>query len=123
MSVSKLKRTSKQNLFNMMWRGLKGQGWEQSNESHGGCMYRGRDGNKCAIGHCISDSVANTWDDSGQSSISDILWDEGVSASRIQFLHSAQRAHDKALSRTPASMELAFRQFAEDHNLSIPEDT
>jgi len=121
MSVSKLKRTSKQNLFNMMWNGLKGQGWIRSLSDYG-CLYRGDDGRKCAIGHCISDQVANTWDDARYSSVAKILEGEGLTVSRINFLSRAQLAHDKADDDDDGHMELEFRKFAKQHNLSIPED-
>jgi len=120
MSVSKLKRTSKQNLFNMMWNGLKGQGWRRSmSDEGGGCLYRGDDGSKCAVGHCISDQVANTWDDARYSSVAKILAGEDIPVSKINFLSRAQLAHDEA---EEGDMEANFRKFARQYHLSIPED-
>lgn len=47
--------TDKQAMFNAAYIGLAGQGFERSFVEGEGCMYRGRDGKKCAIGHCLPD--------------------------------------------------------------------
>ncbi len=50
-----IKYRTRQEIFNLAYTGLHGQGWRQSVNAEGGCMYRGPVGLKCAIGHCIDD--------------------------------------------------------------------
>ena len=108
---------TRQEIFDKAWTGLKGQGFVQSLEC-GGCMYRGDNGLRCAIGHIIPDS---RYDEGLEG-----LWAGHPKVRRAASIHIRsgtfasilQDCHDHY--PTPANMERALRDFARDHNLTIP---
>jgi hypothetical protein len=102
-----------QELFNIMWTGLSGQGWEQSVKK-GRCAYRGNGELKCAIGHCIDYETAIDWEG---SSIADIAEDLQLSSKRILFLTTCQFVHDRYQG---IQMKNRFQDIASEYNLTIP---
>lgn len=113
---------TKQMLFDKMWRGLESQGWERS-MGGAGCVYRGEEGRKCAVGHCIPDDVYDPMMEGyGVDDVAD-KFDEVVDALPffrnthiLDFLYDAQDAHDNA----PIDMKERFRELAAEHGLTIP---
>ena len=115
---------TKQMLFDKMWRGLKGQDWQQSiDERNDLCAYRGANGLKCAVGHCIPDDVYEPdMEGKGPTQLAEMfhrvieampcLADEDISF----FLTIAQNYHDIQ----NGDMEQRFRKLAADHGLTIP---
>ena len=51
-----------QEIFDKALFGIRGQGYQRS-VSDFGCAYRGHNGLKCAVGHCIDDETAMLWDE------------------------------------------------------------
>lgn len=112
---------NKQDIFNKAYRGLKAQGFVKS-VGNKGCMYRGFNSLKCAIGHCISDSEytlelegrsANTHKIGailGYVPYSDEAW----------FAIDLQGIHDN--SRGPEYMKDGLHAFAKKHGLTVPQD-
>lgn len=110
-----MRERTKQEIFDLAFNGLRAQGFRQSAEE-GGCLYRGPDGLKCAIGHCIADSDYRSHFEGERK---DAFEAAGVSGPLFAFACELQRAHD--LSHGPKNMEHQLRGFAEEHNLTIPE--
>jgi hypothetical protein len=118
--IEKLKNTSLQELFNIMWNGLKAQGWKMSIDTVGGCSYRSEIG-ACAIGYCIGDKTAKYWDDMSpiqNTTIEKILAGVSLPVKRRTFLVRAQEAHDG--SNDPSDMKSRFIELADTFDLTIP---
>ncbi len=62
-----------QAVLDMAVKGLAAQGWKPSSHPIAGCSYRGEEGRKCAIGHCIPDSMYTRDMDMDDSSIGRVL--------------------------------------------------
>jgi hypothetical protein len=117
-----------QEAYNTAVKGLAGQGFLRSVGRHG-CMYRGNEGRKCAVGHLIPDSQYNP---AGEASwgLGQVM--EDVPALRglsYEFLHNLQKAHDKAYTASdfpvgyedsPGMMKLALIEFGQKYELTIP---
>lgn len=53
-----MEKLTQQQAFNIVWNGLKAQGWKKSLSPDGHrCRYRGAEGRKCALGHLIPDDL------------------------------------------------------------------
>lgn len=93
---------TRQQAFDKALFGIRAQNYEQSMNG-GVCAYRGRGGNKCAIGHCIDDITAQAWDMSSDATAIQQIADnypedfEGYfSFSDVTFLGDLQAVHDQA---------------------------
>lgn len=110
-----------QQVFDDAYRGLAAQGFERSAEDDGAgstCLYRGPEGRRCAVGHCIPDDLYREAYDA-------VLTLEQVASrvkvfGRIRFddLRDLQRAHDSGFQ--PDLMKLNLADFANAHGLTIP---
>ena len=108
-----------QDIFNRAYFGLASQGFALSSFSGGGpCLYRGPNGLKCAIGHCIPDDRYNpkieglcvTLDVLDLLDLSDYV--------DVEDLQDLQWCHDEA--KGAEAMKLNLYDFASDHDLTIP---
>jgi len=112
-----------QEAFDRALRGIRAQGYRQSLTGTG-CAYRGENGLKCAIGHCIDDDeLARRMDIGHATSITALL----NSAKHLnlntlfkdcdeRLLLRLQHAHDRIRSPTPFEDEMSL--IAAHHNLS-----
>lgn len=120
-----LKTTDLQEAFNIVWEGLKGQGFTQSvhptdtrGDGRPSCLYRAPDGKKCAAGHLIKDE---SYDPSIENlGIGDVISDYDHEAPITRLAAVLQRAHDQAY--TPAVMEFSLRAAARQWGLTVPEE-
>lgn len=109
---------SRQKLFDLAYRGLHAQGWVKS-ESFGQCLYRGPNGLKCAIGHCMSDRAYNP-DLENLSPSNNMVRDAvGISIKNEAYACDLQNCHDSA--ETPEQMKNHFHMLAKVWDLQIPE--
>lgn len=121
-----------QEMFNKAYIGLASRGFERSmiNGIIGRCLYRGFNGKKCAIGHCIPDELYDPEMDKPASNtfLADILRsigfiypnqsDHGGYRKRLDFAIALQSCHDK--SKTPDAMKRRLHELATEHSLTIP---
>lgn len=109
---------TRQEIFDLAWNGLKAQGFRRAYGGIGvGCLYRGPDGMKCAIGHCIADERYDPeMDMCGQRSLA--FRAAGVASEDYDFAIELQTVHD--CGRRPEAMEDNLRRFASRHSLTIP---
>lgn len=113
---------TRQEIFDLAWNGLKAQKFRQSVLA-GGCEYRGPNGRKCAIGHCIPDGrYSSTFEGNSISFCGmtnhDIRKAAGVGVRDVEFAAALQTCHDS--HDRPKLMEKALRTFAALHSLTIP---
>lgn len=120
-----------QELFNKMWTGLSGQGWEKASQN-GSCEYLTVDGRKCAVGHCLTDpgsapfgsvcdvltSHAKARKDLGFPEDRSKYYPADQADTRLQFLRDSQNAHD--CSSTPEQMQRELRQVGKSYGLTVP---
>jgi hypothetical protein len=110
---------TRQGIFDKAWTGLKAQGFMRSMRGKG-CAYRGAEGRRCAIGHCIPDAAyRDEWEGRRYDAFAAIglprmYQDEHEFYWGVRL----QGCHDSG--RTPAGMEENLRDFARKHNLTIP---
>lgn len=117
----------KQEIFNIVVRGLRSQGWRRStNEKYidcgngSGCVYRSPEGLKCAFGHLIS----NKDYDSKMEGMSAMVLISNYNKFEkylpyINFISDLQKQHDRHSS--PEEMEEVFKLLAKNNNLTWPE--
>jgi hypothetical protein len=89
---------NKQEAFDTACRGIIAQGKKSADET-GSCLYRSKDGCKCAIGHLIPDEEYEPRMEN-KMIISYFTWIKSLNEIRKSengelFLHELQRAHDK----------------------------
>ena len=115
---------TEQEIFDTAYLGLKAQGFKPSLKE-GKCKYRGDNGMKCAIGHCLTDEelIDNRHSFEGRLSAlpekaQEKLGIANGSSRRVQFLHCIQNAHDSSFNEM--SMESDLRKVAADFNLTVP---
>jgi hypothetical protein len=109
-------KLTKQQAFDIMWKGLTSQGWNSSIEA-GVCQYRTYTGLKCAIGHLIPDDIAQQWEGRSVGTLVEV---EDLSPRNRKFYERAQEVHDG--SSNPNNMQARFRALAVQFNLTIPEE-
>lgn len=131
---------NKQEIFNIIWNGLKSQKFKQSSDGNGSCLYR--NGKlKCAIGHLIPDHVYedsmegddlalilnqdshNTLRDWWHEEIRPIRFDSRkmvILDDTVNLLSDLQNIHDT--TKSPKKMEAMIRDLAKYEGLDIPED-
>ncbi len=113
-----------QQVFDDAYRGLAAQGFvrsmaKRSPDSIGPqCAYRGSDGRRCAIGHCIPDEI-----DVPECSIRALYGDDDhvtrlFGALPLDVLVNLQKAHDRGVN--PGSMAANLVEFANEYGLTIP---
>lgn len=101
-----------QDYFTKAYLGLSSQGFVKSSEGDR-CLYRGPNGLKCAIGHCIPDYQYRFYFEG--NSASNVLELNGPLALKLNEL---QACHDFALS--PEDMKSRLLTFAKIHDLEVP---
>ncbi len=105
---------NKQEIFNKAYLGLRDQGFEQS-EQDGECRFKGPRGQRCALGHCLTDEQLEVADHKGT------YWVMGQIAPgspRLRdFLGDLQLVHDD----NPYFMRAALERFAAARGLAVPE--
>lgn len=121
-----MKYRTRQEIFDIAYRGLASQGFEQSSSSDGKCFYRGPNGRKCAIGWLISEEdYSPEFEATGVGHETDVVTAAPLmAAARIaqedaEFVYDLQRCHDHKYS--PDEMERGLRTFASYYSLTIPE--
>jgi hypothetical protein len=115
---------TRQEIFNAAYIGLHGQGWKKSTdgaESSPACMYRGKNGLKCAIGHCIADEDYVPHLEGRFVRSEGVLCAAKIALGDQLFAGEMQRQHD--LASSAAEMKTRFEAFAKQHNLTIPQVT
>lgn len=110
---------TRQEIFDIAWTGLKSQGFERSlSDVASGCAYRGEDGLRCAIGWCIPDKKYNRRLEGRGADDPDVLEAAGIDERDSDFADDLQVCHD--FEDTPSGVEEALRNFAREHDLTIP---
>lgn len=119
-----------QEIFDKALFGIRSQNYTLSMKTGGTCAYRGKNGNKCAIGHCITDQHAASWDnlstgDYPSSSIRDVFWLKKneyslfFEDSQIDFLASLQDIHDLIIDKD--DFEKKMQNLASEYQLNYTE--
>jgi hypothetical protein len=93
---------SNQEIFDKALFGIRAQNYAPSgtNES---CQYRGENGTKCAVGHCIDDVTAASWDalDNGEITYVRLIrresFEKFFDSTQLGLLRSLQKIHDDVL--------------------------
>lgn len=116
---------TRQYIFNTAYHGLTAQGFAKSFGrlpacDQNGCLYRGPRGMRCAIGYCISDNIANSWESRTIQSLGRLeLEAAGFDYKRdFEFLKELQQAHD--LSSGSENMKKYIHGVALQYGLTIP---
>ena len=118
--------TTKQEIFDVAYKGLRDQGWRQSKNAEGRCRYRNGKGDKCAIGHLIPDEdYAPVLEHflGNDDAIMDAAHIHPDFRGEVDgFLYNLQSQHDDPDAGT-AQVEIPknMAKFAKRHNLTIPE--
>lgn len=110
-----------QEIFDKALSGIRGQNYQVSKKGDV-CAYRGHDGLKCAVGHCIDDETAKVWDNlEFDTSIDSILirdaktFSDYFTSEQIEFLKALQMAHDTIY--TPTCLEDEMQEIADKYDL------
>ena len=108
--------TTRQEIYDTARKGLLGQ-MKKSRFGGDKCAYRGDNGLKCAIGHCIPDDSYNESLEGSLASHQEIMEAVGLeqNLSNIQFLRDLQEVHDYS---SPEDWEEELDYFAERYNLN-----
>ena len=117
----------RQELFNRSVAGLAGQDFIRSFDISkrgfvgNGCVYRGPNGTKCAIGHLIPDEKYNPLVDSGQYDTKEVCEKAGLPVLHYSdtFYGQLQECHDQGV--VPQEMRRYLRDFGIRHCLELPE--
>ena len=88
-----------QEIFDKALFGIRAQNYQRSVYDYS-CRYRGENGTKCAVGHCIDDETAAVWDKLTDTTISGIAvnvkiresFEKFFNLEQIKFLMQLQRA-------------------------------
>jgi hypothetical protein len=114
----------KQEIFNVVYSGMKAQDFARS-YSNGECMYRGRNGMKCGVGHCIPDEHYSTgmeFEDASHPLIVEAVCARfGLQEDEYPFslLSDIQTVHDDEDFDT---MQERLENLARDYGLTIPSE-
>lgn len=111
-----------QEIFNIVWNGLKSQGFEQSMMNHylwgETCAYRGDNGCKCAAGWLIPDEEYDFRREG--SGIADYPWfKDNFDHNELHIIGELQIIHDRC--DVPKVLEKQLIDFAKQNDLTIPE--
>jgi len=127
-----IKEFDRQEIFNKAYLGLKSQGFQRSFGSYFvekipnvGCLYRGPNGRKCAVGHLIPDEAYSETLEGRRADSLLVVSAMGFCAVNVidgagDFLTKLQRCHDEC--EEPETMKNNLIDFARSHNLTVPED-
>lgn len=111
-------KLSNQKIFDVVYRGLKSQGFERSLLSDGvTCAYRGYGGAKCAAGWLIPDELYK--EEYEGSTIDNSVDLENYFGRKLEFVMELQTIHDDY--ETADDMQARLRTFAKHYELKIPE--
>lgn len=120
-----------QDLFNLVYNGLKGQGFKQSlayYPDHKGsgevmCAYRGEGGCKCAVGHIIPDENYSTFLEGKRIHLPEVrkAIPYTLTGSQWDMLVELQRAHDHGHSNNAKNMKAILARVADGFYVSVPE--
>jgi hypothetical protein len=121
---------NKQEIFNIVWIGLKSQDFRQSVNKYESCQYRS--GNlKCAFGHLIPDELYDkgiegfTSDDFAKGDFRERFpelhewYNSNFSFDEQKFIRQLQKTHD--FCNYPSDMQTKLEKIAQVEDLSIPE--
>lgn len=119
---------NRQKTFNKAYRGLKAQGFKQAGrmkknydgEEAFDCQYRGDNGMKCAIGHCIPDSKYHNQleGDGARSEKLCLVMGYKYGSGDAVWANDLQMIHDR--NSQPELMQEALIAFAKAHELTVP---
>jgi len=102
-----------QDYFTKAYHGLASQGFVKSSEG-GRCLYRGPNGLKCAIGHCIpDDEYRSSFEGGSASHVLNIDNAFGWKLNRLQICHDDAQSSEDMKSRLLA--------FAKHYGLEVPQ--
>lgn len=112
---------TQQQMFDKMITGLASQGFKQSLDKAGKCVYRGDAGMKCALGYLIDDEHFTKDCESVRSSYVAALSKSGISTKTEMsaFLNRSRVIHDE--NENPLDMLFAYKKMASDLRLNILE--
>lgn len=108
-------KLTNQEIFNKALFGIRQQNYEQSDNGDS-CAYRGNNGTKCAVGHCIDDTTAERWDSFDGSGISNIQlkhfedYNQFFDVEQLPLLQNLQACHDNYLGVSRWNGSLKFEQ-------------
>jgi hypothetical protein len=110
-----------QEVFNKSYLGLKSQGFRQSVNEEGKCVYRSKGKHRCAIGHCIPDNLYKKDIEGMCATLAVSILEDQTLFSDVNgcFLNDLQNIHDKY--KDPEVMQLKLKEFAEERDLTVPE--
>lgn len=119
-----------QEIFDKAYIGVVTQG-QPSVKVGKGCVYRGENGNKCAIGHLIDDATAKRWDKYEMSGIGSVSIRAKIKPdwldANIKLLENIQAAHDNTYLQEWQETDFVedykkqMGYIARENNLTIPE--
>lgn len=110
---------SRQEIFDIAYLGLKGQGFVASTDDSGSCMYRGCNGLKCAVGFLIADEEYDKrLEDSVPEFSQDVRDAAHIKHSDAIFATALQDCHDYA--GDPNDMQQRLLAFAKEYGLTVP---
>ena len=105
---------TKQELFDVIVRGLDSQGWVRCGDANGDCIYSDGNGNHCAIGW-LAPECPKEYCKTLSFFLSEFRPD--LSTQAIDFFVDAQYYHDSA--KTPDEMRSNFKRLAADYDLEF----
>lgn len=108
---------SEQETFNLVWEGMRSQGFKPAQDDQGKCKYR-INGLKCAVGHLIPDKLYRPGMEG--TGVIDLHFAEiGLEKHNCNLLIDLQGAHDGA--DTAEEVEQSLRGVAADWDLRMPD--
>ena len=114
---------TQQEIFDTVVNGLRKQNCQSWDEASGGCMYRGDNGAKCAVGLLLPDELYHrSMEGKSVDELPDDVRDF-FGADNIQLLMDLQAAPDYggAVWEDFSDVEDYFRGVAKDYKLTFPE--
>lgn len=112
---------TQQEVANMVYTGLKNQGWRQAMNENSHCVYRAPNGFKCAAGHVFTDEEVKNVSviASAHTVIRDKRLEAKYSVDVEDFLLELQSIHD--CSSRPHEMQSRIISCIKNAGLTIPE--
>lgn len=109
---------TRQEIFDIAYRGLAAQGFKQSLDRES-CAYRGTDGCKCAIGFLIDDLDYSPTIEGVSAANPGVLRNARIAYEYADFARDLQRCHD--FNHIAEDMRKALHGFAARHGLTVPQ--
>lgn len=115
---------NRQEAFNIAYRGLRSQGFEQSllPGTKATCAYRGAEGRRCAIGWLVGDDVYDPKMEGGGVHRLVSYLQTKYSSDDQEFLGELQACHDRYSAGDPAVMQSYLAEFARRYDLQVPQE-